>query len=820
MQTVEKRNKKRLLEPEETVIIHGQNISEIPAEVYNNPTINSLTISLNRTPLRISPQIKNLSPTLNNLTISHSRITDFANVFYLRNLNKLLVTNVQLTNIPNEIENLKKLTFLTLTYTYINALPSTFIKLTNLKVLTLNDNFFADIPGVVCELNNLISLSITNNNISEIPANLNKMVSLGELYISNNRISDISNIVNMYQLSRLWVSHNLIKYIPNEIGTLKNLTMLNISNNNIRELPDIIGELDSLISLYASSNAIKKIGERIASLRHLKEIDLENNLISNVPEALLNIHKYKLTLTDNPIMTYYPILTKKEEYDKVYDKFDEMMSKFKMQPETIINKNNGYIRDSILHGQNNPYLVHYEEFEGESYPIISILKGTMLFTAREMHSPNLSESYFHLYKLYGNPTLDEYKKHNFENVMTYFFPTPFMTPVVGTDYVKMDVVTLTEDIRLLCLISPSPMTRGDKDSAKINLVNNDNKPYYKNTATYICQSRDYDLCMSSKIIDGLQLNGYIGIAYQDSMSHPDNQDILREMIYNIDLKKSLLFECSCFNNAIYDKPKGYNFLERMFKARTYGIPEIVLIPYNYHKYGDAADYQNIYNTFDEMVKQEIDNAPSDHFIFEYIDHVDGTDTFEVCDNMEDLIKSLNRENLISKSLQAYPLFSIYNRELDPSKQYMVIYNESSITMNDVSFPNAYKQGSKCALEIAKFYNMLEENVNSETWVGGSAEIIMGPKVEPHSKKIVPGSPTKLEETGPKIETGPKKIRTDRIYYNEAANIPIFAFKKKVKGGNKRRTKKKRLSNKKRTSKRRTSKRRTKKRYSSKNKNKK
>ena len=815
MKKIEKNDKKRAFEPEDNVIIHGENISEIPEEVYNNPRINSLTISLNRTPLRIGPQIKKLSSTLSNLTISHSRITDFANVFYLTNLNKLLITDVQLERIPNEIENLKKLTFLTLTYASLNTLPNTFIKLTNLKSLTLNDNYFYDIPIVVCELNNLITLSIVNNNISEIPANMNKMESLNQLYISNNHISDITNISNMHQLSKLWLSHNLIKYIPTEIGTLKNLKTLNISNNNIHELPNIIGELDNLISLYASSNAIKKIGERIATLRHLKEIDLENNLISDIPEALLNMHKYKLTLTDNPIMTYYPSLTKKEEYDKIYDKFDEMMSQFKMNPETVINKNNGYIRDSILHGQNNPYLVHYEEFEGESYPIISILKGTMLFTAREIHSPNLSESYFHLYKLYGNPTLDEYKKDNFENVMTYFFPTPFMTPVVGTDYVKMDVVTLKEDVRLLCLISPSPMTRGDKDSAKINLVNNDNKPYYKNTSTYICQSRDYDLCMTSKIIDGLQLNGYIGIAYQDSMSHPDNQDILREMIYNIDFKKSLLFECSCFNNAIYDKPKGNDFLERMFKARTYGIPEIVLIPYNYHKYGDASDYQNIYNTFDEMVKQQIDNAPSDHFIFEYIDHVDGRDTFEVCDNMEDLLKFLNRENLISKSLQAFPLFSIYNKELNPSNQDMILNNKTLITMNDISFPNAYMQGSKCALEIAKFYNILEENVNSETWVGGSAEIMMSPKVEPYSKRV-PGSLSKLEETGTKIETGHKNIRTDRVYYNEIANIPIFAFKKKVKGGNKRmakKTKKKKMS-----TKRRTRRRRTKKRYSLKNKN--
>lgn len=65
-----------------------------------------------------------------------------------------------------------------------------------------------------------------------------------------------------------------------------------------------------------------------------------------------------------------------------------------------------FFNDKMLYNQNNPYLVHYENFEGSDYPIITILKGTLLFTGREVKSSSLSESYFHLYKFREDDLID------------------------------------------------------------------------------------------------------------------------------------------------------------------------------------------------------------------------------------------------------------------------------------------------------------------------------------------------------------------------------------------------------------------------------
>jgi len=679
----------------------------------------------------------------------------------------------------------------------LTSLPSTFNQLQNLKYLSLEYNNFSEFPDVICSLTNLTSLDMATNKISTIPLCIKNLIQLESVNISMNLISDLSSLNHLPKLKKLFAFNNLIEEIPDTFETLDLLEVLNLSDNKIHQITDIIGKLLNIRELYLNKNAIRSVSHDITKLEILSILDLNNNLLYEIPD--LNLNTVEIDIEENPLSSSYILYRNTVKEDLTFYTFHEMMNKFPNNKTTIFNKTNGYITDSILKQQRNPYIVHFEDYGGRSYPIITILKGTMLFTAREIQSPSFEESFFHLYKLHGNSTLNDYNRNNFEDVMTYFFPIPFMAPVVGTDYTTMDMVTLTKDIRLLCLISPSPITRGDKNNIFDNLVDANNDTYYSNNFMNVCSNRDYDLCISRDLINGLKLNGYIGIAYLDSLCHPENADIIKEMTSKVDYKNSLIYLASCFNNATYKDSStsiGNNFVEKMIDARTYGIPEIVIIPYDIHNYNNPTSYENVYNTFINSIQNNLeikDKNVINHFLFKYHTHVNGNDTFEVADMMGKELNEYKKTGLIRKSLQAYPLLNVLTSEFDSSKRSYLFISDNPITLNDVSYPNSYinKPKSKCAFETLIFYKMLEEANADIISVGGSSTLFDTKPIllktaanninininkDTSNSNIISKPQEKIKIQMNKAKN--RKIVTDRFYYNEVSDIPIFSFKKR------------------------------------------
>lgn len=750
-----------------SIKLENETLTIIPPDMYNNTHLESLTITKNKFAIILPREFSRLSSSLKTLSFADSKISNLHLIFLLTNLEHLDLKNVTMNVVPNEIGNLTHLKHLNLSFTGISGLPNSFINLQNLEELALNDNNFDTIPEVICGIKKIRALLIANNQISIIPDYLKELTRLDFLELENNKIQTI----------------------PEIFGNLKSLEYVNLSHNNLRELSDTFGKLENIGMIEAMSNAIKYISPSLTKLEKLTELNLDNNLISDMPN--FDLDKIKISLDENP-MSSYKNFNIPNHIDTTFDEFNALMEKFKDKDQTIINNTNGYINDAILHGQTNPYVVHYETYNGLSYPIITILKGTLLFTARKNISSTVAESFFHLYKLYDNQTLEKYKENDFENVLTYFFPVPFMAPIVESDYKTMDIVVLSKDIRLLCLLSPSPIERGDK-VFNGTLVNNDNVPYYKENVIHECPTRDYDLCMSTDLIFGLKLNGYIGIAYSDSPSHPANAKIMKEIAGNIDYKKSLLYLSSCFNNAIYKKPtdvSGNDFIERMMSSRTHGIPEVVLIPYDIHTNNNNTPekYAKIYAKHMEYVSEKANKIPKKFFIFDYVLNVDGSDTFDVADYMGTVLDDMKNNSEISKSLQCYPLFTVLNSHIDPSKRNMLLLDDRPVTLNDVSFPNSYtnQPTSYCAFENAKFYEMLEEN----THLVGGRNVLSS--IEPHLNKLNINSKqkqqyltlAKINQTKNKNIPQQKynKYVSERVYYNEVSDIPIFAFKKVKNGG--------------------------------------
>lgn len=94
--------------------------------------------------------------------------------------------------------------------------------------------------------------------------------------------------------------HARFTELPEEIGTLQQLTRLDLSNTSVQHLPDAIGELRQLRHLAMSLGMLTSVSEQIAQLPHLERLDLAYNRLTSLPEAIGHMPSLKaLNLSGN-----------------------------------------------------------------------------------------------------------------------------------------------------------------------------------------------------------------------------------------------------------------------------------------------------------------------------------------------------------------------------------------------------------------------------------------------------------------------------------------------------------------------------------------
>jgi uncharacterized protein YjbI with pentapeptide repeats len=384
----------------------------------------------------------------------------------------------------------------------------------------------------------------------------------------------------------------------------------------------------------------------------------------------------------------------------------------KHQPTTITNRLN-VINDACVTNTTSPYLIHYEEYNGKPYPIITIPQGLMLFNGRRYVAPDLSTSFHHLYKLHDHPTLQSYID-DIDDTYTYFFPMPTIYRVwLESGFRTMDVVTTTKDIRLLALISPSPIERMIRHGHVKPFVTYtiDQKKVYNNVDLHSC--RGYDLCIDPEVIKNLNLNGCICLTEAQSVSNVKSEYI-NEIMDN-KFEESLLFRGCTFNNSIKDgslwePDEKYNLpnFEFIKKKRLYGTPEIVLIPLDIHRC--TTDKQ--YNKINAEFQTNTSSVNSDMFIFKPLHAVFGDEYQMVVELDKYLTKQKHR---ISKSYQAPHLFSLWIPE---TRSTQFICDKEDFALEELNFVESYLSTNPglCAFESMDFYSRIsrfvKENLNS------------------------------------------------------------------------------------------------------------
>lgn len=175
-----------------------------------------------------------------------------------------------------------------------NLIPrsvGSFERLRNFKFFGNEVNLFSE------EVGGLVGLECLQVKIPSVGFNgvtLSKLKELKELDISRTPprpsvLTMLSEIAGLQCLTKLSVCHFSIRFLPPEIGCLKNLEHLDLSFNKIKNLPKEITYLSALISLKVANNKLVELPVGLSSLQQLENLDFSNNRLASLDSLELRI---------------------------------------------------------------------------------------------------------------------------------------------------------------------------------------------------------------------------------------------------------------------------------------------------------------------------------------------------------------------------------------------------------------------------------------------------------------------------------------------------------------------------------------------------
>ena len=196
----------------------------------------------------------------------------------------------------------------------LNAQPITEItnQITNLKNLErihFVDIDISELPSSIITLNKLESIKIHNTYLERLPANIGYLGGLTQLKYLELKQCQIESlpptIVKLKNLVNLDFENTPLQELPPNIGQLKNLRSLNLAGTVIESLPESIGQLTNLRILNLADTGIESLPESIGQLTYLEILILKGSGITELPETLKNIigHTIGIAIAGTPILS-------------------------------------------------------------------------------------------------------------------------------------------------------------------------------------------------------------------------------------------------------------------------------------------------------------------------------------------------------------------------------------------------------------------------------------------------------------------------------------------------------------------------------------
>lgn len=183
------------------------------------------------------------------------------------------------------------------------------------KALLLSEKGLTDIAGIstlmveddgvkvpITAVKNL-HVFLNHNQIAAIPDEISALDNVLFLYLEYNQLDNLPRaLMDMDRLEGMYYTANRFKEIPPFVFQMTRLKKLQFSKNHLTELPAEIGNLTELRHLNVSGNQIVVIPDTISKLTLLRVCDLSDNQIASLPESFGNVRIVnQLRVRNNPL---------------------------------------------------------------------------------------------------------------------------------------------------------------------------------------------------------------------------------------------------------------------------------------------------------------------------------------------------------------------------------------------------------------------------------------------------------------------------------------------------------------------------------------
>ena len=223
------------------------------------------------------------SESLKTLTLDNCsfRNMDFPEDNHIERLN---LTNCQLTRIPKSIKKCKHLKDLNLENNRIRHIPRWITELDSLEEISLNFNQLKLNKRDIRRLSKLKSILLAGNGIERLPKNVGQL-QCNNLNLSKNKLHSLpASFANLTQIKNLIFYENEFEEIPKVLNDFDNLKHLDFYKNHIKEIPDFFGTMDNLEQLFLAFNNIEEIPDTLRHLKRLKYFYIHHNELHFLPE--------------------------------------------------------------------------------------------------------------------------------------------------------------------------------------------------------------------------------------------------------------------------------------------------------------------------------------------------------------------------------------------------------------------------------------------------------------------------------------------------------------------------------------------------------
>ena len=199
-------------------------------------------------------------------------------------IERLSLTNCQLSRIPAGVRRCKHLKALNLESNNIRHIPRWIMELDSLEEINLNFNQLRLTRSDICRLSKAEQILLGGNGIEKLPKNIGQL-RCESMNLAKNKLHSLpKSFANLNQMKSLIFYENEFEEIPVVLADFKHLKHLDFYKNKIKEIPDFVGNMENLGQLFLSFNQIEDIPDTLRNLKHLKYFYIHHNELHFLPE--------------------------------------------------------------------------------------------------------------------------------------------------------------------------------------------------------------------------------------------------------------------------------------------------------------------------------------------------------------------------------------------------------------------------------------------------------------------------------------------------------------------------------------------------------